>query len=113
MDGKLEYTVTVEISSYSVSVLPADHPDWSVFVVYVERTSPVGDSWAVRQMSRCMSRAYKWEPEPIPSSRTAGWLHDHRFTEKEARAVATGYVGLVEWNGNRAIDLADQWAARV
>ena len=48
------------------------------------RWDPYADKWAIRCIGFCLSRKKKWHMEPIPSSRTKGWLKDHRFGFAEA-----------------------------
>jgi len=116
MNGACE--VYVRPVAYEVSVWPEDAFDdphramnaseWCVTVARVPGFE--GIRWAIYRGtigSRvCLSRDGRWDPEPIPSSRTKTWLHKHRFASLEdaiERAKRAAPDVLI--NGYRAHEL--------
>lgn len=47
-----------------------------------QRSGP--PKWAVRRGGECLNHRGEWEYEPIPSSRTDGWLRSHRWGNLES-----------------------------
>jgi hypothetical protein len=98
------------VASYVVSCLPRDnmeHMTWGVEVVNCGSRLPDKPDrcWAIRSMSRCLSRKGEWVHEPSPSNRTDRWIRAHRFTETEALERARQVVPTIVVNGLTAADV--------
>jgi len=98
------------VASYVVSGLPRDNIEHMVWAVEVANCGPrLADKpdrcWAIRSMSRCLSRRGEWVYEPLPSSRTDRWIRGHRFTEAEALKRAREVVPTIVVNGLTAADV--------
>jgi len=100
------------VSQYTVSVLPEGHHDEDMFSLTVDRAPQMDGTvlWAVRHLSSCLNRSGEWSYEPIPSSRTAGWLKQHRFEFIEAMRLAYVAAPEITLNGMVAKDLAAEAA---
>jgi hypothetical protein len=107
-------TINEMPTCYIVTLLPLDNPNCSIWSFNVEWCGKAwnGDpryadrQWAVRRMGACLSRGGKMTYEPQPSSRTAGFYKNHRFTLDEALAAARKHVGKIVVNGMTAADVA-------
>lgn len=102
--------VRVEVTRYTVSVLPEDSVNRGHYDLSVERRAP--GRWAVCWLSRCLGADGEWDYEPLPSSREDDWLESHRFdldtALRLAQEAAPGVtvngmtaLGCVEWEANR------------
>lgn len=92
----------IHATTYTVSLLPLDHPSGQVWELKIEWTgNPHHEDrkWAVRWMDNCYHRNGDLEYEPLPSSRTEAWLNDHRFSWDEAEAFAVQKVQELTVNG--------------
>ncbi len=89
----------VFVTSYTVSCLPLDHPEQSLFAITVEWAAPTG--WALRRQGRCADARGRWEHEPLPSGRGDRFLARFRFQElDEALAVAVRLAPTLTVNGH-------------
>lgn len=57
-------------------------------------------TWAIVHFNSVLSRKGKWDYEPLPSSRTAAWLKNHRFGLQEAMELARKHLDDIEVNGH-------------
>jgi hypothetical protein len=92
------------VETYQICALPSDanELDIEAFSIRVQRRSR--ETWTVLHGGFALNRHGGWDWEPIPSSRTARWLHQHRFSETEALALARKAAPEVLVNGVRAAD---------
>lgn len=93
-------TPTVEVSQYTVSLLPRGHREYRHFLVRVERVlSRQGQvQWEVRNSFWTLSHAGTWDDPPY--ERTAVWLSTHRWLDREdALNEAREAVRRIEVNG--------------
>jgi len=93
---------TVQVTEYTVSLLPGDDIDAYSFAITV--TYRGRGLWAVSRHRRCLRRDGVWDFEPIPSDRTDEWLAEHRFTEAEALELAKEWAPRVMCNGITAAE---------
>ena len=76
----------VRPTAYTVSCLPADHPDAYLFTLKVEWRG--GDRWCVMKGAYCYSKTGWMRYEPIPSSRTDAFKRTYRHSLDDALALA-------------------------
>ena len=98
-----DQVLRVEPTAYTVSMLPEDDIDSEVWQIRVEYAGH--GRRAVRAGARCFNRSGEQEPEPIPSSRTDGWIAEHRFTLDEALDLACRELPGLTFNGLSTLDL--------
>lgn len=97
-------SITIEPTTFTVCGLDDDdNLDALVWSLTIEWRGH-GDSWAVKHLSKCLSRDGRWDYEPQPSSRTEDWLAEHRFTFVEAKQMAIMAYPLLTVNGLRVED---------
>lgn len=93
-----------------------DEIGWSDAFVWTISVEDGGSAfgYAVRSMSRCLSRDGEWELEPIPSSRNDDWLDEHRFKSlDEALTRALVAVETLTINGLTPQQAAEKWQRRL
>jgi hypothetical protein len=91
-------------SQYTVNAAPAGQPQYRyLYNVEVQQSYQIDGTelWAVRWMSRCLSRDGEWTLEPIPSSRTDEFLAAHRFDLDTALRLAKEAAPKITVNGRR------------
>jgi hypothetical protein len=91
---------TVEVSQYTVSLLPRGHIDYRAFLVTVDRVlTPEGQiQWAVNWCGYQLGHDGAWSPGPIRDR--AEWVSTHRWLDREdALAEAREAVRRIEVNG--------------
>lgn len=98
--------VTVEATEYTVSLLPADHPDCELYAVTVEWRG--SGRWAVCRFRRCLDANLAWDWESIPGEREDEWLATHRFDLDTALALARRVAPGVTTNGRTAHQAAEE-----
>lgn len=96
---------TVQVTEYTVSLLPADDINASSFAITVAYRGR--GLWAVLRRSFCLGRDGEWDYEMKPSSRTDEWLADHRFTDVEALVLAKAEAPRIVVNGRTAAELME------
>ncbi|MFY1686444.1 hypothetical protein [Plantactinospora sp. WMMB782] len=89
--------VTVEATTYTVSLLPETADEYTLYAITVERRGPAG--WAVVRNRWCLGADGEWEFEPIPSERTDEWIAAHRFPLEQALELAKAAAPGVTVNG--------------
>lgn len=93
-------TPTVEVSQYTVSLLPRGNVNYRHYLVTVDRClSPEGQiQWAVRNSLCCLGHNGVWDY--VPYARDAAWLSTHRWLDlADALAEARAAVQHIEVNG--------------
>lgn len=95
---------TVKVSAYTISRLPDDSADHSVWSITVEASGH--GRWAVRVLGRCLSKSGEWEYEPSPSNREDDWLDTVRWDNAEdAIAAALAAEPTLTFNGMTPADV--------
>lgn len=103
--------VRVEPVAYIVTRFSNDSPNQDTWSARVEAAG--FDRWAVRNGSRCLSKALTWDYEPQPSSRTDEWLDEHRWNDvSRATAAAMEAEPTIRWNGLTPADVQAREQAR-
>ena len=80
------------------SLVPAAYSAGNGVTICRTRQSP--DSWAVHRGDmwlgnlECLSTDGEWVHEPMPSSRTQGWLDRHRFATAKSAAAVLAAISL-------------------
>lgn len=97
--------------AFLVTRLTDDGPDQETWSARVEATGH--GRWAVRNGSRCLSKALTWDYEPMPSSREDEWLDEHRWDDSaEATLAAIKAEPTITWNGLTPADVLARQVAR-
>jgi hypothetical protein len=108
--GAIVSEVREWVSAYTINATPPGADQYNyLWEIKVEHAGQMDGStkWAVRWQGRCLSRRGEWEYEPIPSSRSDGWLARHRFDHLESALRAARVAAPeVEINGRRAKDVS-------
>lgn len=102
--------LNVNITELSVSVLPEDHRERSLWTVKVVWRSP--DLYAVEHGGYVLNTDGEWEYEPQPSSRDDEFKARTRFNYLTAYAAACHWARLVTANGMTAADVLAKEATR-
>jgi hypothetical protein len=105
---------TVEVSQYTVSLLPRSHRDFDHYAVTVDRvlTREGQQQWAVRRHRWCLAHDGEWDFEPTPGERTPEWQSTHRWLDlADARAEARAAVKRIEVNGIPVAAVLDRLGA--
>lgn len=93
------------VTAVTVSLLPEDHIDRSIFEITVEYRG--GGRWAVLHGQHfCLGTDGDWDYEMRPSERAHEWLATHRFDYDTALALARQAAPDVTCNGRRVADVA-------
>lgn len=88
----------VDAVKYSISCLPADHPERRHFEIYVVWRGR--DRWAITDgFGSCYSTTGEWDYESLPSERMDDWLDTHRFSLDDALKTAKKIAPLLTCNG--------------
>lgn len=95
--------INVRLTEVSISVLPDDHPDRSVWSVQVCWRG--GDLYAVMHFRDCLNASGGWEYEPNPSSRGDEFKARTRFDYNTAYRLACEQAPLIRANGMTAADV--------
>ncbi|GAA2696399.1 hypothetical protein [Actinoplanes palleronii] len=92
-----------QATEYTLSALPEEHPEASLFQVKVAYRGR--GKWAVIWRSYCINRRGVWDYEPLPSSRTDRWLKAHRFELDEALRLARKALPKLSIHGMTAAEI--------
>lgn len=92
-----EITATVRTAAYTVSCLPEDDINSSIYSIKVEDAGR--GRWAIRRMGRCLDANGDWDYEPTPSNREDDWLDAHRFDLDTALRLAQKAAPRITVNG--------------
>ena len=98
--------IETRISGFLVSAVPSTDPEWGTFSVRVELREK--GRFAVCRNGRVVGPDDQWQYEMQPSSRTAKFLRETRFSLDEALQIAKRVAPLVSVNGITA----SEWASR-
>lgn len=77
---------TVKVSAYTVSRIPDDNVNHTVWSITVEAAGH--GRWAVRRIGACLNKSGEWEYEPLPSARTEKWLKTVRWDNADDAIAA-------------------------
>lgn len=95
--------INVQITEYTVSALPEDNVNHSLFQITVAYRGR--GLWAISRHRMCLGRDGEWDWESMPSERTDEWLADHRFPLHEALYFAAEELPKLTVNGLSAADV--------
>ncbi len=86
------------ITEHAVCALPADHRDWRLWVIRVQRQGST-DSWVINHGNYYLVPHGEWHPYKPDAL---------RFDERMALEVAEHWAERVEVNGMTAFDLLNR-----
>jgi hypothetical protein len=98
----------VEVTRYTVSVLPEGSINRGHYDITVEQRAP--GRWGACWMGRCLGADGEWDYEPTPSNLEDDWLEAHRFGLGRALRLAKQAAPGMTVNGMTAVECAE-WEA--
>lgn len=94
---------TVQVTEYTVSVLPEDDVNASSYAITVAYRGR--GLWAVSRHRQCLGKDGEWDWESLPSERTDEWLAEHRFDVDTALRLAKEAAPHIVVNGFTVADV--------
>lgn len=101
---------TVQVTEYTVCLLPEDDINASAFGITVAYRGR--GLWAVSRHRQCLGADGEWDWEPLPSGRTDEWLATHRFDLETALRLARAEAPRIVCNGRTAAEVLARGGAR-